>query len=276
MVPSWTPEPPLEEPAVVAPEGQDQEAPAEPAASPVSVAPVAPAQVPAPIPIAPSGRFRGTRLALGDFARTGDRGDLRRGIGHYVRTGYGGSGTTTRRFGGAATTAGALGRALAGVAAGQRPTAENPLDPRLLEGRTASEVMDAIVEAVRPVDGTQDAEAERAAIRDALSELLTRFPDADLLNLDPDQRAFAIEHFTAIDVFRRFDLDVGRSILENAPNAAAGLARLKEVKDYVQQTVAASFRRLHAAGRTLTGGRISQVVRSALRETFEVFEGYTE
>jgi hypothetical protein len=269
MVPSWTPEPPLEEPVIVPLE--DQEAPADPTSAAAVSAPV-----PTPIQIAPSGRFRGTRLALGDFARTGDRGDLRRSMGHYVRTGYGGSGTTTQRFGGAATTAGALGRTLAGAASGQAPTAEHPLDPRLLQGRTASEVMDAIVEAVRPVDGTQDAEAERAAIRDALSELLTMFPDADLLNLDPDQRAFAIERFTAIDVFRRFDLDVGRSILENAPNAATGLARLKEAKDYVQQTVAASFRKLRDAGRNLNGGRISQVVRSALRETFEVFEGYTE
>ena len=48
--------------------------------------------------------------------------------------------------------------------------------------------MDAIVEAVRPADGTQDAEANRAAIKDALSELLTMFPDADLLNLTEDQR----------------------------------------------------------------------------------------
>ncbi|NLS26464.1 hypothetical protein S2M10_14470 [Sphingomonas sp. S2M10] len=136
--------------------------------------------------------------------------------------------------------------------------------------------MNAVVEAVRPVDGTQDAEAERAAIRDALTELLTRFPDADLLNLDPEQRAFAIERFTAIDVFRRFELDVGKTIVEKAPSAVTALSRLKEVRDYVKQSVAAAFRKLRDAGRSLTSGRISQVVRDALRETFEVFEGYAE
>jgi hypothetical protein len=49
-------------------------------------------------------------------------------------------------------------------------------------------------------------------------ELLTRFPEADLLNLDPNQRGFAIERFTAIDVFRRFELDVGKTIVEKAPS----------------------------------------------------------
>jgi hypothetical protein len=99
--------------------------------------------------------------------------------------------------------------------------------------------MDAVVEAVRPADGTQDAEAERASTRDALSELLTQFPDADLLSLSEKQRVLITERFVAIDVFRRIQLDVGKTIQDKAPTAGAGLARLKEVKDYVKETVAA-------------------------------------
>ena len=146
----------------------------------------------------------------------------------------------------------------------------------LLTGRSVQEVMDAVVEAVRPIDGTQDAEAARAAICDALSELLTRFPEADLLNLDPQQRAFAIERYTALDVFRRFDLDVGQIIRDKAPTATMALSHLKQARDYVRETVAASFRRLQDAGRPITTGRVSQVVRDALHETFQVFEGYAE
>ena len=84
---------------------------------------------------------------------------------------------------GTASTAGALGNALSALAAGEPAEAGSPLDPALLSGRSVDDIMDAVVEAVRPVDGTQDAEASRAAIRDALAELLTRFPDADLLSL---------------------------------------------------------------------------------------------
>lgn len=267
MVPSWTPDPPANEP-IGGELGTDAPTDAEPRAP--QVAP------PTPAPVAPPARFLGVRRALGDFARSGDSRDMRRSLGHYVRTGYGGSGTATRRFGGTAATAGALGGALARVAAGQPAAPGSPLDPALLAGRNAQEVMDAVVEAVRPVDGTQDAEAERAAIRDALSELLTKFPEADLLNLEPEQRAFAIERFTAIDVFRRFELDVGKTIVEKAPSAVTALSRLKEVREYVKQSVAAAFRKLRNAGRSLTSGRISQVVRDALRETFDVFEGYAE
>jgi hypothetical protein len=137
-------------------------------------------------------------------------------------------------------------------------------------------VVNAVVEAVRPIDGTQDAEAGRAAIRDALSELLTRFPEADLLNLSDEQRAFAIERYVALDVYRRFDLDVGKTIREKAPSATTALSRLKQVRDYVKETVAASFRRLRDAGKVITAGRVGALVREALKETFEVFEGYSE
>ncbi len=276
MVPSWTPDPPAADPPAAAPPTDgDEGAPGAPDGSaPSALAPLPP--TPRVVPVAPPARFSGTRRSIGDFARTGDERDMRRSLGHYVRTGYGGSRVTTQRFGSTAATAGALGGALAGVASGQPAAPGSPLDPALLAGRSMNEVMDAVVEAVRPVDGTQDAEAERAAIRDALSELLTRFPEADLLNLDPDQRGFTIERFTAIDVFRRFELDVGKTIVEKAPSAAAALARLKQVRDYVKQTVAASFRKLREAGRTLTAGRIGQVVRDALKDTFDVFEGYAE
>nr|WP_239692284.1 Qat anti-phage system associated protein QatB [Pseudomonas sp. NFACC19-2] len=201
---------------------------------------------------------------------------MRRSLGHYVRSGYGGSGTATRRFSSTASTASSLGSALASIADGQAAQTGNSLDPTLLAGKSAEEIMDAVVEAVRPVDGTQDAEAERAAIRDSLSDLLIKYPDADLLSLTAEQRAFSIERFTAIDVFNRFELDVGKTIMEKAPSATAALARLKEARDYVKECVAAAFRKLKDGGRPLTSNRINQVVNDALRETFEVFEGYAE
>jgi len=267
MVPSWVDNPPAEAPA-----GDS------PADAPVDGddAPPAPNAPPPAPPLAPDRRFLGVSRSLGEYGQTGDTGTMRRAFGHYARTGYGGARTATRRMGGTAATAGALGSALAGLAAGQPAQPGNSLDPVLLAGRSVDEVMDAVVEAVRPVDGTQDAEASRAAIRDALTELLTRFPNADLVNLTPEEREFAIERFTAHDVFHRFDLDVGQNIREKAPSATTALSRLKQAREYVKETVAAAFRKLREAGRTLTAGRITDVVRDALRETFEVFEGYAE
>src|SRR5262249_54588515 len=119
-------------------------------------------------------------------------------------------------------------------------------------------------------------EAGRAAIKDALTDLLTIFPQADLLHLTEEQRGLAIERFVASDIYRRIQLDLGKTIQDKAPNATVGLARLKEVRNYVKETVAASFRALRAAGGTLTTGRVHDFVRAALSQTFQVFESYAQ
>ncbi len=203
-------------------------------------------------------------------------GHMRRGLKEYVRKGYGGRQNAIRRFGGTASTAATLYGALSSIAAGQPAAAGSPLDPALLSGKSAREVMDAIVEAVRPPDGTQDAEASRTAIKDALSDLLTTFPDADLLDLTEAQREAAIERFVSIDVYQRAMLDVGKYIQAKAPTATVALSRMKDIRDYIKQSVAAAFRTLQKAGHRITTGRVTEVVRAALDETFRVFEEYRQ
>lgn len=257
MVPPWVPDP------VPPPDdgpGDDDVAPPDQAAQPV--------------PLAPPARFGGARTRLGSFARTGFADDMRKGVGHYARKGLGGSGTAVRRLGGTARTASTLFGALSAAAAGQVSGPGNELNPAVLAGRSADEVMSAIVEAVRPVDGTQDGEASRAAIGKALSELLTQFPDADLLNLSEDQRILAVEHFIACDVFNRFELDLGKTIQEKAPSVASALSRLKEVRDFITQTVAAQFRKLATGATALGSSKVAEIVRDALGLAIGVFEGY--
>ena len=266
MVPPWVPDPvptPSDGP------GDNDSTPPDGDAPDQAVPP--PAQ---PVPIAPRARFRGARTRLGSFAHTGSADDMRRGVGHYARTGLGGGGTAVRRLGGTARTAGTLFGALSAAAAGRASGSRNELDPAVLAGRSADEVMSAVVEAVRPVDGTQDGEASRAAIGKALSELLTQFPDADLLNLSEGQRLLATERFIAWDVFNRFELDLGKTIQEKAPGVASALSRLKEVRDYITQTVAAEFRKLATGAAVLGSSRVAEIVRDALGKAIRVFEGY--
>jgi hypothetical protein len=271
MVPSWVPSPipPATLPDSAAPldgDGQGGSLAPNPNAPP-------PATQPAQIaPVAPAGRFSGARKSLGSFASGGDKKDMRRGVREYVRKGYGGKATALKRFGGTISTADTLYSVLGGISSGQTAGSGSPLDPTLLAGKSAREVMDAVVEAVRPVDGTQDAEANRAAVKASLSELLTLFPDADLLNLTEDQRVLAIEKFVALDVYQRLALDIGKTIQDRAPTVALGFSRLKEVREYIKQTVAASFRKLRTSGNTVTSGKVKGVVQAALDGAFHVFE----
>lgn len=272
MVPPWVPDvPDVPDPPV--PKEELVTAPDDGNVDDTPGTEASPARLPPPVPIAPSGRFTGARRNLGSFAADGDKGAMRRGVRQYFKTGYSGSATAVRRFGGTARTAAGLFGALspgAGTATG------SPLDHSVLVGRSANQIMDAIVEAVRPVDGTQDAESSRAAIKDALSETLDQFPDADLLNLDDGQRIFAVEHFVALDVFRRLQLDLGKVIQDRAPTATAAMARLKEVREYVKETVAASFRKLEAAGTRLAASLVPKIVRGAMVEAIAVFQAYAE
>lgn len=274
MVPPWVPDisPP---PPPQSPDGTDAGSDADGSAEAPSssVSGVAATQS---IPIAPARRFSGANRNLGDYAKRGDRNSMRRGLGQYVKKGYGGSATATRRMGGTVQTAQALYTALSAGSANPYTVPGGALDPILTMGRSANEVMDAVVEAVCPVDGTQDAEASRTSIKDALADVLEQYPDADLFNLQQEQRELAIERFVSADVFRRIDLDLGKSIRDKAPNAATGLGRLKEVREYVRETVAASFRRLRESGQRLVTGRVTAVAQSAIREAFQVFEGYAE
>lgn len=229
-----------------------------------------------PVPIAPRGRFGPARNRFGEYASSGSSDAMRRGLGHYIAKGLGGARTAARRFGGTASTAGTLYGALSSAAIGQPAAPGSPFDPALLAGRTAGEIMDAVVEAVRPTDGTQDTEASRLAIRQALSDLLNRFPDANLLNLLEDERVFAIERYIALDIFHRFCLDVGKTIQDKAPTVTLALRWLKEVKDYVKEAVSAAFRRVRAVGQSLNALRITQMARQVLSETFRVFEDFAQ
>lgn len=268
LVPPWVPDP-------VPPDGSSDDDSPDDAGGQDSGGLQSPPTPEAAPGAAPPARFGPARTSLGRFAGSGSTDDMRRGVGHYVKKGLGGSTSAARRFGGTARTAGTLYGALSPAVAGQAIPG-SPLDPTILAGRSASDVMGAVVEAVRPVDGSQDAEASRKAISESLSDLLTQFPEADLLNLAEDQRLFAIERFVAIDVYNRIILDVGKVLNEKAPTAIAVLSRMKEIKHYVRETIAAKFRNLRKAASSLSARLISRLASQAMREAFGVFEDYVK
>jgi hypothetical protein len=271
MVPPWTPPPPQGDDAPPPEPPNGDPPPPEPPNGDALSPPEPPLPLPSPsaTPVAPKARFGSARHALGDYARSGDRTSLQRSAGHYVRKGYGGASTAVRRFGGTSATAAALASYLSG-GSGAAVEGERAVGA----SASAREIVQSIIEAVRPIDGSLDAEASRAAMADAFADLLNQFPDADLRNLDEDQRAFVVEHFTAMDVCQRFMLDMGKTITEKAPSASTAAARIKEVRGFIQESVAASFRKRRDAGRTVTSGSVARLVRDALRATFVVFEEY--
>ena len=77
-----------------------------------------------------------------------------------------------------------------------------------------------------------------------------------------------------MDVFNRFELDLGKTIQEKAPSVASALSRLKEVRDFITQTVAAEFRKLATGAAALAAAKSPRSSRDALGQAIGVFEGY--
>jgi hypothetical protein len=224
------------------------------------------------IPIASDFRFAGARRSLGSFVKSGSDNDLKRSLRNYVQKGLGGIRMATRRFEGTVRTADMLYRTLTSMGQGQ--TVGSPLDPALFAGRSAQEIIDAVIEAVGPVNGTLDGESSRESRKEAFSELLNRYQNANLFLLSDEERFCVIEQFIASDVFHRFDLDVGKAILNKAPNPIIGLSRRKQIRNYIKQEVARAFRQMHKDGLRPSAGRISGIVRNALERVFRIFEGF--
>lgn len=223
-----------------------------------------------PLEIAPKARFRTTKLSLGKFAETGDREHLKQGLGRYVGTGMGGSSLAARRLHRTAGTARSLYDALS------TDPHESGLDRDLLQGSSARQVINAVIELACPVDGSLDSETARSAISDALSLLLKRFPDADLLDLTDVQREFVIILYVSFDVYRHFVLDVGKTIQDRASNASVGQRRLKEAKDFIREEVTRQFKLLKDAGSVMSRQTIVRLVKSVLRNTLDIFQEYTQ
>jgi len=225
-----------------------------------------------PVEMAPAGRWKGVRTSLGKFGGGGDdrRRHLKRGLGHYSRTGMGGSGNAARRMAGTARTAGSLYQALDALANGQPLPAEFGLQPGALDGRTSEEIIDILVDAIRPIDGTQDAEAARDSAARALSEIVEE--GADLLNLSPQQIDHVLATMVGNDVALRIELDVGKAVIDKAPSKTAGLDRLQEMKDYVREVVAVQYEAERARAGQVDRATVERVAREAIRQTFEVFE----
>ncbi|HEY9722195.1 MAG TPA: Qat anti-phage system associated protein QatB [Oscillatoriaceae cyanobacterium] len=197
---------------------------------------------------------------------------MERGLGYYVRKGLGGSPTATRRMAGTARTAGALYNVLQSMAAGQPPTAD--LNPAALRGQPPKAIGDRIINTILPSDGTQDAEANRQALANALSDMLETFPDADLTALTPQEIECWVEHFLGHSICHRIFLDVGKAIESKAPSTDIAVRRFDEMRDYVLATVAARAEAMRERGQHWTTAMADRFAARLVRETLDIFEEF--
>lgn len=216
----------------------------------------------------------GARLRLGRYAKNGSRDDLRAGLKAYTNKGLGGPQRAAARMAGTSQTAGRLHDVLAALSQGEGLPPELGIDAAALAGRDAKEIGDVIAEAIRPSDGTLDAEASRDAIAQAVCDLVEQTPNADLTMLTLDQIELMVERYVAYDLSHRIELDVGLHIQGKAPDAATAVSRIEDMKAYLRESVAAQFRSARERGQRLTRKFAASIANAVMDETFQVFADY--
>jgi hypothetical protein len=225
-------------------------------------------------PLAVPGRFGSARRRLGTFAQSSDPSSLRRGLASYTKRGLGGSQNAAKRLGGVAARSGALFGALESLRSNTFNPAHLGLSAAGLAGRSTREIVDRLSRFVSPADGTQDAESSQRAVNSALSDLLASDPTIDLTSLTADQIEWVLERHIVYEIQQRIELDVGKTIVDKAPSPATAIDRLREMREYIEETVSAAFRSHRQSARPLDGSTATKLAISVIQETFGVFEEY--
>jgi hypothetical protein len=212
---------------------------------------------PAPSPPAPTTPFRKFRGKLKRYVDTGDRDDARSAIGNWVNTSRGGARFATQRLSRAIRSGGAAFAALSRAVAGAAPVA-GELDVRTLAGLSADVVINRIVDAYCP-PGILDEDALRAALGEALAEVLAGADTFDPAAVDENAVRIAMLRFVAELVFVSVMLDSGDSFAGAAPTIAIQRendlrALIREVTDVVGSPL------LAAAGAALSETGVREVI----------------
>jgi len=215
-------------------------------------------------------RFQGFRTSLGRFVATGDGDELRKGLRAYARTSTGGAANGPRRFGAMAQAGSGLFNAINTLRT--NPGAA-PFNLGALAGKSTRELIDALVEALVPVNG--DAERIRIALTEALAICLDGVMAFDFATITEDTIVELMVTYTALCVFEQIVLDSNEAFTK-ADSAERAREAEEELWELVQATTdkhMQSLLRGHVGQMSQVGMQAAQL--AAIKEVWAEWEGFT-
>lgn len=235
-------------------------------------------KIPAPADLAPARRFTSARRAIGNFARSGDSRSLRNALGNYVKKGYGGSATTSRRMSKSSSAAAGVFNILARGDGVAKADGDPPaLDVATLAGLSHSEVAERIAEAVNPGEVSLDDAGVREAIAEAVSSVLNENENADVTNLPPELAEECFVRTLSYSAFNILVADIGASVQRAAHgNAVLANDRLKEISDFIRETYRAQYAKVKAIGSKISRNTSAKIARDVTAQVMDIFESYLE
>lgn len=204
--------------------------------------PPAPPPRPAPVPPPTPDRFRSARRNFTKFASSGgsDRRALGRAVSQYVSQAAGGSGPAARRMGSSRGAAARIAGFLGDVSARGLQAALATFNLAGLAGRSAADILSALVEYFCPEGGSID----EGIARDAFMETVIDLADAgvtDMANLTPDQMQTVLELYVAHTIEDRIYNDIGIKGVELPADVSAAEAVRDQLHEFILGGVADAF-----------------------------------
>jgi hypothetical protein len=174
-----------------------------------------------------------------------------------------------------ATSAGRAYNVLSRIADGTATPAELGFDPTLLAGSPLDDIVDALVDAICANATTLDDSAGRAAVDEALSEVLGENPDLDPLAMPPDHIREVWLRTLAYHVFEDFMLDLGAGLQRGAAgNAVLFNNRKIEIRMFMLEIYREQSQLIDAQGAHLDRASSDRIAREVNSQVFQVFEGW--
>lgn len=221
--------------------------------------------------IAPQRRFSNARRNLNDFIKTGNKESLKKALGNYSHKGMGGAANLANRMRTSTAVGAGLFNFLQGVRDNANPKIREWVNQLSNEKLSAYEVIDKIVNHILSTGGSIEEESIRNSMAQAMSDLLTIYPDVDLINMDNDSIWTVMELFIANEAFNRLCLDIGQ-LFERAESPENAVSRMNDMKEYLKSEISAQIQELKSDRSNLSKSDVNNILQSALRITFEIFE----
>jgi hypothetical protein len=239
---------------------------------PPAVPPAPPARHdPAPPPEAE--RFRSARTNFSKFASSGasDRRALGRAVSQYVSQASGGSRAAARRMGSSRRSAARIAGFLGDVSARGLQAALATLNLAGLAGRSASEILSALVEHFCPEGGSID----EGIARDAFMETVIDLADAgvtDMANLTPEQMQTVLELYVAHTIEDRIYNDIGVKGVELPSDIGAAEAVRDQLHNFILGGVADAFSEAAIDFAAIDPNGINQTIERIYEAAFDILE----
>lgn len=226
-----------------------------------------------PPDIAPPRRFANARRSLGKFANEGGgRSAFSKAAGHYSKVGMGGAGSVSSRMRSSTKAAANLANFLETARTGTDPNTVRWVQEVTSRNLSPQEIIDEIIRHVAPSKGSRDEESCSDSMAVAMSEFLEIHQDQDLLNLtEPDIREIT-ELFIANEAYNRLINDIGQVFESSKLTPMESVKLGKEMREYLTADISVQIQNLWKENSNPTQTQLDQILRSAIENTFTVYE----